>query len=206
MRKIQYAFRMVHIDNIPHILKYGFVHRKDSGASSSYVPIGDSTVINTRMNKRLKDGSCLADYIPFYFGPRSPMLYNIQHGYGFLEKREPHEIVYCVLVIQTIMDSELECVFTDGHALDSASQFYDKSDLERLDEIVKYEDVYTRFWFNQDFLDDRKRRKEAELLIKENVPQHYIKGLVVFDEEAYEKMRSFGIPESKLCLKKEFYY
>lgn len=206
MGKIQYAFRIVHIDNIPHILKYGFVHRKGSDACSCYIPIGDSTVINTRTNKRLKDGSCLSDYIPFYFGPRSPMLYNIQHGYGFLEKRSPQEIVYCVLVIQTIIDSNLECIFTDGHALDSASKFYDKKDLGRLDEIVKYEDVYSRFWFNQDFLDDRKRRKEAELLFKDNVPQQYIKGFVVFNEEAYKKMCSFGVPESMLCLKKEFYY
>lgn len=206
MAKIQYAFRIVHIDNIPHILEYGIVHREDSNANPHYVSIGDATVINTRTNKQLSDGSYLSDYIPFYFGPRSPMLYNIQNGYGFLQKRKPQEIVYCVLVIQTIIDSELECVFTDGHALDRATKFYEKSDLSNLDKLVSYDDVYSRFWFNQDFLDDRKRRKEAELLIKGSVPRQYIKGFVVFNDEAYQKMLSFGIPESKICLKKEYYY
>lgn len=134
------------------------------------------------------------------------MLYNIQHGYGFLEKRNPREIVYCVLIVQMIFESDLECVFSDGHALDSATKFYGKDKLPSLDTIVKYEDVYSKFWFNQYFLDDRKRRKEAELLIKGNVPKQYIRGFVVYDRDAYDKLISFGVPENMVCIKKEYYY
>lgn len=206
MSKIQYAFRIVHIDNIPDILKYGLVHRDSPNASKSYVPIGDPTVINTRTKKILPNGSYLSDYIPFYFGPRSPMLYNIQHGYGFVDKQNPQNIVYCVLVIQTIIESDINCIFSDGHALDSASSFYEKEQLKQLNDIVSYDDVYSKFWFNKDILDDRKRRKEAELLIKGDVPVQFIKGFVVFNQEAYNKMLSFSVPEEKLCLKKEFYY
>ena len=111
MSKIQYAFRIVHIDNIPDILKYGLVHRDSPNASKCYVPIGDPTVIDTRTKKKLPNGSYLSDYIPFYFGPRSPMLYNIQHGYGFVDKQSPQNIVYCVLVIQTIIESDINCIF-----------------------------------------------------------------------------------------------
>ena len=96
--------------------------------------------------------------------------------------------------------------FSDGHALDSASSFYEKEQLKQLNDIVSYDDVYSKFWFNKDILDDRKRRKEAELLIKGDVPVQFIKGFVVFNQEAYNKMLSYGIPEEKLCLKKEFYY
>lgn len=206
MSKIQYAFRIVHIDNIPDILKYGLVHRDSPNASKHYVPIGDPTVINTRTKKKLPNGSYLSDYIPFYFGPRSPMLYNIQHGYGFVDKQNPQDIVYCVLVLQTIIESDINCIFSDGHALDSASSFYEKEQLNQLKDIVSYDDVYSKFWFNKDILDDRKRRKEAELLIKGDVPSQYIKGYVVFNQEAYNKMLSYGVPEEKICLKKEFYY
>lgn len=32
-RHIQYAFRILHIDNIPHVLKYGLVHKESSCAN-----------------------------------------------------------------------------------------------------------------------------------------------------------------------------
>lgn len=59
-------------------MKYGLVHNDSPFASDSFVPIGDMSVMDARSTKQLPDGSFLSEYIPFYFGPRSPMLYNIQ--------------------------------------------------------------------------------------------------------------------------------
>ena len=75
---IRYAFRILHIDNMPHVMKYGLVHNDSPFASDSFVPIDDMSVMDARSTKQLPDGSFLSEYIPFYFGPRSPMLYNIQ--------------------------------------------------------------------------------------------------------------------------------
>ena len=77
-KHIRYAFRIVHIDNIPHVVEYGLVHNDSPFASDSFVPIGDVSVMDARSTKQLPDGSFLSEYIPFYFGPRSPMLYNHQ--------------------------------------------------------------------------------------------------------------------------------
>lgn len=77
-KHIRYAFRILHIDNMPHVMKYGLVHNDSPFASDSFVPIGDMSVMDARSTKQLPDGSFLSEYIPFYFGPRSPMLYNIQ--------------------------------------------------------------------------------------------------------------------------------
>ena len=77
-KHIRFAFRIVHIDNIPHVVKYGLVHNDSPFARDSFVPIGDMSVMDARSTKQLTDGSFLSEYIPFYFGPRSPMLYNIQ--------------------------------------------------------------------------------------------------------------------------------
>ena len=63
---------------MPHVMKYGLVHNDSPFASDSFVPIGDMSVMDARSTKQLPDGSFLSEYIPFYFGPRSPMLYNIQ--------------------------------------------------------------------------------------------------------------------------------
>lgn len=63
---------------MPHVMKYGLVHNDSPFASDSFVPIGDMSVMDVRSTKQLPDGSFLSEYIPFYFGPGSPMLYNIQ--------------------------------------------------------------------------------------------------------------------------------
>ena len=77
-KHIRYAFRILHKDNMPHVMKYGLVHNDSPFARDSFVPIGDMSVMDARSTKQLPDGSFLSEYIPFYFGPRSPMLYNIQ--------------------------------------------------------------------------------------------------------------------------------
>lgn len=63
---------------MPHVMKYGLVHNDSPFASDSFVPIGDMSVMDARSTKQLPDVSFLSEYIPFYFGSRSPMLYNIQ--------------------------------------------------------------------------------------------------------------------------------
>ena len=38
-------------------------------------------------------GYRIGDYIPFYLGPRSPMLYVIQHGYNGVQRVEPENMI-----------------------------------------------------------------------------------------------------------------
>ena len=37
-----YLYRMVHIDNVPHILKNGITHRHSKNADTNYIQIGDA--------------------------------------------------------------------------------------------------------------------------------------------------------------------
>ena len=203
---IRYAFRIIHIDNIPGILKYGIVHKNSPFASDNYVPIGDVLVMDSRQMKQLPNGRSLSDYIPFYFGPRSPMLYNIQYGNGMLKMQPPENIVYCVVRIDDVIKSSLNCIFSDGHALDNMSNFYDKHELQRLDEIIHKEDVYATYWFNKNAWDDRKRKKEAELLFLDDVPLEFIKGFVVYNQQAKDRILSFGVPNEQIVVQPEYYY
>ncbi|WP_423786508.1 DarT ssDNA thymidine ADP-ribosyltransferase family protein [Hoylesella timonensis] len=89
--KIKYAFRIVHIDNIPYILEHGIVNAaKSTKKDDSYISIGDESLIEVRRNQNIiHTESCIGDYIPFYFGPRTPMLYTIQHGYNGVKNVMP---------------------------------------------------------------------------------------------------------------------
>ena len=174
-RTINYGFRIVHIDNIPYLEEVGFVLPSSPLASKNYKPIGDSVVIEKR--KFHPHGVDLRQYIPFYFGPRSVMLYVIQNGYNGVIKQNPEDVVYCVVRIKDLIADQVPCMFTDGHALSAITQFYTQEQLSLLNELVSYDDVYTQNWKNEDDT-DLKRRKEAELLIYSQLPSTYICGYV----------------------------
>lgn len=45
---LKYAFRITHIDNIPHIIQYGLVRADSPNRNPDYVSIGDTQVIHLR--------------------------------------------------------------------------------------------------------------------------------------------------------------
>lgn len=202
---IKYAFRLVHIDNIPHVLSFGFVHKDSPNANPNYIPIGDQSVIDVRESKSLAGGQAIGSYVPFYFGPRSPMLYVVQHGYNGVKQYSPQEIVYCVVLINDLIENNIDCVFTDGHALNFLTSTYGKEDLPKIDQFIKYSDVYAHNWISEED-HDIKRRKEAELLIKDELGPQFIKGFIVYNAEAKEKLVGFGIGSDKIVIKSEYYF
>lgn len=99
---------MTHVDNIPHILQHGITHRNSQNTNPNYISIGDSSLIDNRRstNINVTNGSeniiesiTIGDFIPFYFGIRTPMLYIIQNGYKGVIKQKPEDIIYCVTSI-----------------------------------------------------------------------------------------------------------
>lgn len=202
---IKFAYRITHIDNIPHILKYGIVREDSPNKNPNYVPIGDPSLIEARKNKyynpRIPKGA-----IPFYFGPRSPMLYVIQFGRNGVKQVPPKNIVYIKISLKKIIQNNIECVFTNGHAVDALSDFFPKEDLIKINDIVAYEDVYAQFWFSTPDDPDRKRRKEAELLLIDDLPPQYIICYYVYNEEAKDNLISMGVDPDSIFIKPSFYY
>jgi hypothetical protein len=92
-------FRIVHSANIPWILEHGEVRCKNSAEQDpDYVNIGSESLIAKRASRSvpIPPGGTLSDYVPFYFTPLSPMMYNIRTGYGGIMRRENREIVVLV--------------------------------------------------------------------------------------------------------------
>lgn len=133
------------------------------------------------------------------------MLYVIQHGYNGVRRVAPEQIVYCILRIEDILKSDKECIFTNGHALSILTEYYPKNKLVNINSIINYDDVYSSRWDSATDL-DLKRRKEAELLIKTDLEPSFIRGYVVYNSEAKRKLESFGVDESKIIIKSNFYF
>ncbi len=129
---------------------------------------------------------CLHDYVPFYFAPRSPMLYAIHKGNveDYAEGQNP--VIYLVYEAETIVANKLVFTFTDGHAVIAYSEFYD--DLQRLD-MIDWEIMSADFWGNTQEDGDRKRRRQAEFLVHQFCPLTLIKEIGVVNNTLQKQVR-----------------
>lgn len=200
-----YLYRMTHIENIPHILKNGITHSNSQNANQNYISIGDSTLISTRNKFKLKNGKLLGNYIPFYFGVRTSMLYVVQKGYNTVKPTLPEDIVYCVSSIQKIIDQQLNFVFTDGHAVDSFSSQYTATEVNNIEKLLDFESIKAKYWVDENDL-DRKRRKEAEFLVEGNIGKDAILGYITYNKTAKNKLVEFGALDTEVYFKSTYYF
>lgn len=176
------VFRIVHIDNVEYLLAHGMFTRTHAQADPNYINIGDSTLIAQRNDYPVginPPNGHLGEYVPFYFGPLSPMLLNIKTGYRGITQRPQADIVYIVCSVNTLVEHCDEWCFTDGHAKNSITEFY--NDLDDLSE-VDWGMVAERQWSNTEDDFDRMRRKQAEFLVKHHVPVNCISSIVVLNQ------------------------
>ena len=178
-----WLFRIVHIDNVEYLLQHGMFNKNHIHADPNYINIGDTTLIAQRNDYpvKLPNFGNLGDYVPFYFGPLSPMLLNIKTGYRGIKQRPQSEIVYiCCKLDQIVRECPYWC-FTNGHAKNSITEFY--SNLSSL-KNVDFNTTKLRYFNNSEDDWDKMRKKQAEFLVKETVPVSCISAIVVYNEEA----------------------
>lgn len=175
-------WRIVHRDNLPWILENG-LHCGNSGVSSpNWVHIGNPELTEKRATHHVTEPpyGVLNDYVPFYFTPFSPMLRNIQTGWGGIKKRENAEIVILVSSLPHIQGQELPFLFTDSHAYYLWSTYYsDLADLDKIDwQLLQRRD------FKRDPDDPAKfERYQAEALIHQHCPISALLGIVCYTDE-----------------------
>ena len=211
-----YIYRMTHIKNIPHILKYGITHKNSPNANPNYEEIGDISLISTRSTKRvyINNGDLsvagqsiiLGDFIPFYFGVRMPMLYVVQHGGNFVKKAvPPSDIIYLACPIFKVTMEQDHYYYTNGHATESFTSFFDKSKIHDLPNNINWAAVIARYWGGNENL-MLKWQKQAEFLAQNDVSPICVTNFVCYDEIAKNKLISMGIDSFKIKVVPEAYY
>ena len=205
-----YLYRMTHIGNIPHVLQYGIVHHSSPNRNPNYISIGDTSLINFRTTKSVPVGNnsiVLGDFIPFYFGVRMPMLYVIQLGGNFVGiARKAEEIVYVVVSLKQIVEQNFLYYFSDGHATDNLTTFYDIADINRLPSIIDWNAVKSLKWSGDGIPTDIKRRKQAEFLVKQDLFPGFIVGFVCYNDKAKNQLISYGIDGQRIKVYPNAYY
>lgn len=172
-------WRIVHRDNLSWILSNG-LHCKNSVVQDpGYVVIGNTDLIDRRSHRTVPvvPGGVLSDYVPFYFTPFSPMLYNIYTGRGEVPRRANEEICMLVSSIHKVSALRLDFVFTDRHAYPPLARYF--NDTARLNEIDWPLLQARNFKRNPDD-PEQIERYQAEALVHRHVPMSGLIGIICY--------------------------
>ena len=159
-------YRLVHVDNLPVLLRRGGLHAPNHTPNDgqSYRTIHNVDIQNQRQARAMRcgPGGTIHDYVAFYFGPRSPMLFQLHTGWveGYSEGQGP--LIYLVSTADAIAKAGVRFVFSDGHGIAAFTQWFD--DLARLDK-VDWDAAYATYWNDTVSDMDRQRRKQADFLV-----------------------------------------
>ena len=154
--------RLIHIDNLGLCLARGGLHAPNHqpGDGLEYRAIHSLAVQASRHDRAIPcgPGGSMHDYVPFYFGPLSPMMLNLKTGRvaGYEEGQEP--LIYLVSTAQKVQESGAGFVFSDGHGLAAFTEWFD--DLEFLGQI-DWQVVAARYW--ADTANDMDRQRKNRL-------------------------------------------
>ncbi len=170
-------YHITHVENLASIAEHGLLC--DNAMSESgldHQSIAYSGIKQRRAETAVlcEPGGTLADYVPFYFAPRSPMLYTINQGNVGSVSDGQSGIVHLVLRAEELM-ADQQCVFTDGHAIMDLTDFFNEvADLAQLD----WECIKTRRWGSYyDPTGETKRKKQSEFLALHRVPWERVRGI-----------------------------
>jgi len=201
-------FRIAHYSNLDFTLRNGVYCRNSSLCDPDYINIGHRNLIDKRGQRAVPVSpfGVLNDYVPFYLAPRSPMLYSINKGNVQGYNGTQREIIYLISSVEEIKKANRLFAFTDGHAYQEISNFYnEENDLDKIDWKIMGE----TYWNNTPEDNDRMRRRMAEFLVFQFVPANSILAIVVYDDIIKQEVDSIQNKcgtQIKTFIKRNWYY
>ncbi|TDY16769.1 uncharacterized protein DUF4433 [Paraburkholderia sp. BL6665CI2N2] len=179
--KQAFIWRIVHRQNLPWLLDNGIVCASSQVRDSNFVAIGNADLISRRTHRPvpIAPGGTLSDYVPFYFTPFSPMMYNIYTGRG-VPKQRNEDICILVSRLPALQESGVPFLFTDRHAYTQMARFF--SDLDDLDQIDWPLLQARNFKRNPDD-PEQIERYQAEALVHGKLPVELLTAIVCYTDK-----------------------
>lgn len=187
-------FHITAIANLPAILAAGALLSKNGGAAAgiNYQNIAHAGAQGARAVRAVPNppGGMVHDYVPFYFAPRSPMLYAINGGRVAGCAWRQADIVHFETTVENVTALGRPFVFYDRNATLAFSTAY--TDLAHLDSAVAWDliteapqlDGYCMYWQSRATVAryaDRMERRQAEFLVRNEAPLDCMTRLGVID-------------------------
>ena len=186
-------FHITHLDNLPSIVQEGVLW-SDSKRIERQIGcqlVGMSSIKERRLHLPVSchRGTAVGDYVPFYFCPRSVMLYLLHKGnhveINYRGGQQP--IVHLVADLHAVVEwadaQQRRWAFSNRNAGTYYADFFnDLADLGRINwDAVGATD------FSNPLVKDG---KQAEFLVQESSPWSLIEAIGVFDQTSVQRVRA----------------
>ena len=195
-------FHITAIDNLAAIAAAGALVSKrlatERGLVAANIAYGQIQGRRAVKAIPIAPGGTLHDYVPFYFAPRSPMLFTINNGNVPDVAYRQDDIVHLVSHAQTVHADGQRFVFSDIHAALDYARFFD--DLGKLDEIqwrIFFEppclEGYCKYWNNRHSSPhhvSRQESRQTEFLVHQQLPIAAISEIGVRTTEGEARIRA----------------
>lgn len=203
------AYHITHVENLASIVACGrlYCDSQCSRAVREPVCIAHANLKEHRARKvvEVAAGGTLADYVPFYFAPRSPMLYAIANGWVSGYEGSQEDVLHLVCSIEELARPGRFAI-TNRHPIAALAQQH--ADLAVLDEL-DWPLMNATYWNDTDKDGDRKSRRQAEFLVHRSVPIEAVRLVGAMTEEAAERatglLKAMPHPPS-VVVRKGWYY
>lgn len=203
-------YHLTHVENLRSIAQRGL--QSDSAVEDTAALAVDVANQEVKARRRRRavpvgPGGAVADYVPFYFAPRSPMLFAIHRGGVPTFSGGQGGLVYLVTDVGAVNDRRLGFAFTDRNAASALARFSDR--IDDLEEFVDWPLMAAKMCNDTLEEPDRMSRRMAEFLVHERVPWDAFVALAArTDEEAENAAARLGNlrGEIQIVVRPRWYY
>lgn len=210
-------YHIIHIDRFVSVLSDGFLYcdAEMLQKSPNGPTIGISNIKERRLEHHLASfpeltvGQC----VPFYFCPRSVMLYVIkcQNHPDLAYLNGQNDIIHLVFDLRKVLNwaktNNIKTCYTTSNA--GSNYFDDYSDFSQITNLIDWNSVNATRWSGDGIDNSVKENKQAEFLIENKIPIDLLESVGVYNLQNYNKVNTilnkYGV-SSKTKLKKDWYY
>ena len=211
------VYHILHIDRLESVLSDGYLYcdalitnRQINGTT-----IGMSQIKERRLNKLLSsfENLTVGQCVPFYFCPRSVMLYviscrnNPDLQYSLGQDNILHLEFELSKILEWAEKNSLKACYTTSNA--GSSYFGDYSNFDKIIELLDWDAINSIHWAGPGVDRQVKENKQAEFLIESKVPVDLITTIGVYNlknqTEVSKILTKYNI-SSNIMLRKDWYY
>jgi hypothetical protein len=205
------VYHFTRLEHLAGVVTHGLLSDNNAQAAGLLsVEIGNTGIKEDRRRRvvPIPPGGHVADYAPFYFATRSPMMFAIEKGNVPTYQDGSDRLVYLVSSLERLTEYGLPVLLTDRNAVLSYTEFINLADgLE--DDFIDWPLMRATYWFDTAAQPDRRERRMAECLVYERVPWDAILGVAAktqaVADEATSIMRDLAQP-SQARVRRNWYF
>ncbi len=196
-------YHITDVDNLRGILDEDGLHSDVAMKLRNSKIIGYEHIKQRRMEEirvDCQDGRFVGEFVPFYFCPRSPMLYTVNLGKTGRPPGCQKSIIHLVSSVAAGIQLKRPWAFSDGNAGTFHTSFYSELDaLDRLD----WQAIEATYWQGQT------HQKAAEFLVADFFPWLAVQSIACHNTAIAKQVRDMLINSShrpEVIVRPDWYY